>query len=551
MKFIQYTSNDNRKTKPTRRHRLGRIFIPLILVFTFLSCDVGDFGDINKNPTALNEIDPSFQITAIELGLTLNRGEDWLVNIVYLSTLVQHISRPGFGGELYFDLPYWSTRMWTDTFGGGVTGQLKNIQDVIIRLEERLDNGEPVATKLAVARILRVFMFHRITDLHGDIPYSEAGLGFHEQIYTPRFDPQQQVYDDMLNELAEAVDQLDPNQPGFGSADIIFQGDIDKWRKWGNSLRLRLAMRLTGVDLDKARDEATAALNATGGVMTSNDDIAYVAHEADGRSQGPHSNGIANVVAVDNQEYLSQFMVDWMKEREDPRLPVYGAVLPDGYGGPVVTDTAQQLGKPNGWETNVIQDHPSWPGDLDLYSRVHPRFLDVTNPTFFQTYAEVELLQAEMAARGWIASSEQVHYNNGVRAAMEYLAMYSGDDSEITDAQINTYLADNPYLAAGSLDARLEQINTQYWAALLWNGFEAWANFRRTGYPMLEPSPVDTDEIHPSSDTGGDFIARMPYPNSEQVLNAENFQEVIDRQGPNTNTTPVWWDPGIVYDYPH
>ncbi len=523
----------------------SRAMIPLMVV-ALLSCDVGEFGDMNVNPTQVSELDPELQFTTVQLGLTLNRGEDWLSNILYAKVTPQQISRPGAGDNYGLNIG-WAVRLWNDTMRGGVGGMLKNTQDLVIRLENMLEEGEPVANKLAKARIMRVFMFHRVTDMYGDMPYFEAGMGFHEQIYTPTFDPQEVIYNDMLNELAEAVAQLDPALPSYGSADLMYQGDIDKWRKFGNSMRLRLAMRLTGVDPDKARTESVAALNAPGGVMTSNDDIALIWHEVDARTFGPHSNGIANTLAVDSNVYLSQRIVDWMKERNDPRLRVYGAVLPEGYGGPVITDPEEQQGRPNGWGNSDIPDHPRFPGDINLYSRAHPRFLDVTNPTFFQTYAEVELLQAEMAVRDWIGSSEEMHYNNGVRAAMEYLALYSGDDSEITDVEINTYLSANPFSAGGTMDEQLEQINTQYWAALFWNGFEAWANFRRSGYPVLERSPVDSDEPHPTSVTGGDFTARLVYPETEQVLNQENFNEVLERQGPNTLSTPVWWDPQIVY----
>jgi hypothetical protein len=261
------------------------------------------------------------------------------------------------------------------------------------------------------------------------------------------------------------------------------------------------------------------------------------------------SNGIANTLAVDASVFLSQTLVEWLKEHNDPRLRVYGAVLPDGYGAGniVITDPDQQLGRPNGWLTAEVEDHPSWPGDINLYSRAHPRFLDVTNPTFFQTYAEVSLMQAEMAARGWTGDSGELHYNNGVRAAMEYLALYSGSDAVITDDEINDYLSVNPYNSAGSLEERLEQIHSQYWAALFWNGFEAWANFRRTGYPVLDRSPVDSDQPHPANATGGDFPARLTYPEGERVLNQSNFDEMIQRQGSNTLSTRVWWDPGRIY----
>ncbi|MDX1619186.1 MAG: SusD/RagB family nutrient-binding outer membrane lipoprotein, partial [Balneolaceae bacterium] len=194
----------------------------------------------------------------------------------------------------------------------------------------------------------------------------------------------------------------------------------------------------------------------------------------------------------------------------------------------------------------TVQGHSSWPGDppgVDAYSRINDMLTDLEDPMIFQTYAEVEFMLAELAVRNWTTDSAEDHYNAGVRAAMEYLSVYDpGGGADIADADITNYLNNNPFNTGGNPDEQLEQINTQYWAAVFLNGIEAYSNWRRSGYPDLEPAPIDDPNPAPGSDTNGEFIRRLLYPDNEGILNASNYEEVINRQGPNSMTTRVWWD---------
>lgn len=538
-------NNSNKYLKGYKKRTVysAKPVIILAMVFTLFSCDIGDFGDMNTNPAQVSELDPSLQFPIIQLSIAGERGQQWFTNVIYTKPIVQHISTPRLAGEVYqLNVP-WAVRYWQTVYGQGNFGRVQNVQDMIVHLENRHEEGEEVANMLAAARILRAFVFHRATDLHGDAPYFEAGMGYHESIFTPKFDPQEEIYYDMLNELDEAVEQFDPGQLTIGSGDLFYQGDIDQWRKFANSFRLRLAMRLVEVDEAKARLEAEAAINATGGLMTSNDDITMIPHEDDGTASGLHTNDFGNTYRVDQNIFLSQTMVNWMLDHEDPRLRIYGAVQPNGWDTqPVITDPAQQLGRPNGYSSSEVQDHPSWTGDVNDYTRLHPRFFDVTLPTLLLRYAEVEFLLAEAAVRWGISPSDpQTHYNNGVRAAMEMMPHLGATSSdEITGTEIDDYIAANPL--TGTNEEMYEQIHTQMWAALFTDGIEAFANFRRTRYPDLERAPVDSPDPHPTSDTGGEFPGRLPYPDREQILNSESYNEAIERQGPNTLETRVWWD---------
>ena len=518
---------------------LSSLMVPILTVMLLVSCDISDFGDMNVDPTASTEMEDRFQISTVQLGYTSNWQNAQKVKLRYASAIAQQTAHVVDAvGDHYRLNPEKATRLWRNQYNQSWMS-VRNVQDIIHKLGELQAEGEQVDNRLAVARIMRVFKFQRLTDVYGDLPYFEGGKGLVMGVTEPRYDPQQEVYNDMLNELAEAVAQFDPGQSTYGSADLVYGGDIGKWQRFGNSLRLRLAMRLVKVDPDRAREEAEAAVNAPGGVMTSNDDIWLMQHHS-GPGTSPHENPIAEHYSRDGGIYISQTMVNWMQDREDPRLRIYGAVVK---GDEVITDLEQQLGRPNGYpSSSELEAHPSWTGDVTDYTKLHPRFLDVENPSIWFTWAEVEFLQAEMEVR-WGSSplGAEEHYNNGVRAAMTYLANYSGD-TDISDTEIDDYLLNNPFNIAGSGNEQLEQINEQYWAAVYMNGYEAWQNWKRTGYPALEPSPVDSPDPHPLSDTGGEPPRRLIYDPNEAVLNAANYEEVINRQGPDLLTTRMWWD---------
>lgn len=451
--------------------KIKRIALVLIVAGMLTTCDsLSDFGDMNENPTQANSVEPGMQLTTIQLGAAGSRFETWRANLIYSSAVVQHMVTTWWAGNTYTRNSEWLNAFFNVAYSGeGVAwrAQIKNVQDLIGNLEQRKTDGESVDNLLATARIMRVLIFHRVTDLYGDIPYSEAGKGFLEQNFTPSYDSQESIYNDMFNELEEAVNQFDSSQPTFGGADLLYGGDITQWQKFANSLRLRLALRLVNVDASTAEQQATAAIGAPGGVMNSNEDIAMLQHQT-GPSTGPagvNTNANSEVFSVDNP-FVTQTMVEWMDSRDDPRLGIYAET-----GKPF-------LGWPSGYDNTTIQGHASWPGDdpgMSAYSTINDMLKQLDDPIFFQTYAEVEFMLAELAARNWTSDDAETHYNAGVRAAMEYLSLYDPDGgADIADAEIDSYLAGNPFNSGGTTAEQLEQINTQYWAAVFLNGIEAY-----------------------------------------------------------------------------
>ena len=266
-------------------------------------------------------------------------------------------------------------------------------------------------------------------------------------------------------------------------------------------------------------------------------DTAFVPHQ-NGPS-GINNNGIGEVFQADGNQHLSRTLVEWLRERDDPRLNIFSSV-------PAGTDA---VGLPNGFDATTVLGDPvsnGWveldaDGNVDFtkISDINPVLVSVESPMMFQSYAEVSLLLAEAAVRGWGASDAATHYENGVRAAMKQWGAIYDPSTEITDATIDTYLAANPYDAANAL----KQIGEQYWAATFLNEYEAYANWRRTGFPELVP--VQYDAALPI--TGGNIPRRLVYPQSEAGDNGPNLDAAVARQGLPTDFAqmlnfPVWWD---------
>ncbi len=501
---------------------MKRIFQIVFILIAFVACDEG-FEELNENPNAATSLEPGPKLTATILRVSGDRYENWRANLIYSSTMIQHIATTAgyWAGDKYtYNAQYsgaWFERTYND--------QVKGIEDLRSQLSAE-GNSYP-KEMLSIVRILRVHIYSKVSDIYGDVPYSEAGKGFTDGIFRPKYDPQSEIYADMLNELEEATVALGSGPSQFGSADIIFGGDQAKWKKWGNSLMLRLALRMIKVDPAAAQEWATKAI--AGGVMTSNEDIAYVVH-----TEGPdgiNRNGNGQAFSADNNPRLSETFVNFLQN--DPRLTVYGS-LPDVEANANIDRFApeNQRGLPNGLDGASL---PTVTGEDDLSSFTEPNRNYMTSesaPMFFQTYAEVEFMLAESAVRWGLAGGDaQAHYNAGVTAAMKYLELYS-PQATISDGAVSAYLAENPFNATNAL----EQINTQYWAATFLNDVESWANWRRTGFPQL------TSVNYPGNVTNGTIPRRLRYFEREQTSNAANYQEVIGRQGQDVLTTRMWWD---------
>jgi hypothetical protein len=488
---------------------MKKIIYLLSFVLVISACDQG-FDELNVNPTKPVQVDVANKLTAAQKFLSSERYDNWRANLIYQSTMMQHFSSTA---------GYWSGDKYTwnkgyasslaDRYYGNV---IKSVEDMLVQLDEE----EAPDEMKAITRIIRVVAFSRLTDLYGDIPYSEAGKAVISGIFLPKYDAQSEIYADMLKELEESAAALGSGTSGFGAADVMYGGDQAKWKRLANSLMLRLGFRLIKVDASASQAWVTKAI--AGGVMESNDDIFYLQHDADNK------NGLGEVFSADGNMRMSKTFIDFLQG--DPRLPILAARRGDGS-----TDPADLIGFPNGLDSEMLLTQTG-EENTDNYAEPNRSVItSETGPMFFQTYAEVAFMLAEANVRWGLGGDAETNYNNGVTAAMQMLSIY-GDGGVIADGDIATYLVDNPYDAANAI----EQINTQYWAATFLNEYESFANWRRTGFPTLVPVN------YPGNVTGGTIPRRLSYSESEQSNNPDNYAAAISAQGIDELTTRVWWD---------
>ena len=509
-------------------------------VLTLTSCDKG-FEDMNKNPNAYNEpvISSLFSYNIVK---TAGSDDD---NTLYPNDKLSGAFMQYFAslnpyqwtGDKYLVKPGYSDGLFNAVFNV----ELKENAQILSLTKDNPD----LVNEYTIARIWHVYILHRVTDMYGDIPYSEAGQGYINGVYKPKYDKQSDIYPDMLKELDESANALDPSKTSYGSADYLYSGNTAQWKRFAYSLMLRLGMRLTKVDPTAAETWVKKAI--AGGVMQSNADIAKLDH-TDGTelnfywdgSELRGGEGVPPSAKGKGYGKMGQTFVSYLKNTSDPRLPFYITLWPgnaDPSQLPTSTEPAKQKGLPHGYDYSSIKNLiPSWTDDmLAEYSEINLNTIaSNSTPSIFQSYAEVEFLLAEAALRGWGPGDAKTHYENAVKASMDIETLYPGGSS-VSDAAYKAYLVTNPY-KAGTMEQQMEQIHTQFWVSLFMNNIEVYANWRRTGYPKLTPTN------YPGNATGGSIPRRLPYPQSEASLNTDNYNAAVKAQGPDLFTTRIWWD---------
>lgn len=493
-------------------------FLAVLFVFA-ASCDNG-FDELNTDETNATSLDPAF---------ILNRA---IVNsaqstLVYEIGAVQWIVTP-FSGVLTGANYNQDNRESTDDNWVNYYDVIQHTRDVIHITQ---DNPER-SNLMNMARIIQTWAFMVLTDTYGAIPYEDGGNGYYSQNYFPEYQSQEAIYPQLINEMREATNALDAGKR-IETADILYGGNIDQWKKFGFSLLLRMGMRLSEVDATQAASVVQTAFN--GGVITSNENNAVIRHTQDYRN--PVGNTLNSTEGANF--YLTKTFVDRLKEMNDPRLAAYSVRYVGAASGNdqkperISTAVADQIGMPMGYDNGSIVPRVAADGLVSMYDYSQADRTGVASviaPSYIVTAGQTNLLLAEARFRGWITQGTAAQYfEAGIRESLEQVASYSSRNP-ITEEQINAYISAHP-LSSGS---ELEQINTQYWISSFLNGEEGWANFRRSGYPDLEPNP------YPGRETT--WINRLTYPNSEIQVNSENVNAAIAAQGPDNLETKLWWD---------
>lgn len=486
------------------KHKIGTA----TLAFCMLAC-TSDFEEVNTNPNSPVATTPNLLITGLERDMmTAVLNEAWGIgNIV-----IQQTAKNQFVNE---DRYLWGE---LNTIWNAVYDNLRDVNNIILQADA---TNQP--SYKGVALILKSWMFALATDCYGDVPYSQA-LNGRAGVFFPVYDKQEDIYTGILKDLSDANTMLDG--AANISGDLVYGGDVKKWRKLANSLRLRYLMRMS--DRKDVSADMKAIVNdpVANPVFTSNDDHAVYNYQASSPNQFPL---FSSRIGSFNEFRASKTMVDYLQSSADPRLSTFFRPTP---ATEVTSETADDKydGIPNGLDDVIAQ---TYNGGQQFQARIGPIFYEQANSAkglqiakgVIMTYAELQFTLAEAREKGLIdGGTAETFYLNGIKASFGFYGI-TPDPS---------YFSQNKIVYSGSTDEKLEKIGTQRWVASYFQGMEAWFNWRRTGYPKLQPA-VDNQN-------NDKIPVRFIYPRIEQSLNGTNRDAAISRQGVDDINTRVWWD---------
>ena len=546
--------------------------ITMACALFFASCSDEYMENMNTDPSKAATIDPNAQLTTAQLQ---TYGDLSMMEIyrnyhyAFTQQLMGCWNTTNYGGRHTLDNNEMS-RIWTSFY----TQSLKNIIDAQYRTAE---DAEKVNIN-SVLRIYRVYLMSIITDTYGDAPFSEAGLGFLEGKFNPKYDKQEDIYNAFFLELEDAVNKIDPAKDKV-TGDLIYAGDVTKWQQLANSLRLRFAMRISNVNPTKAQTEFENALAANGGVITDASSDALIKYMTIAFSFGQEAysdyrgNSLSQLLfgndPANNPSYLCSTFFNQLYNSGDPRTFKISRCYYDGLMSATSPDnrvdiTQEMIEKgidfsprdpgayswepwPTGYDSDICAElavnNPSVTATMarEVEPKLANNFLKSDNPGVVMTSAEVKFLMAEATVKKWNVSSVSAEdlYKQGVRAAMDFLTDNYGCTAT-TDAEFDAFIQDKG--AFGHTDnQKLEAINTQAWILHFTNPAECWANVRRSGYPKLKSPAEYGFGQYP---TGGTEIpVRLCYPVLESSYNKKSYNEAIERMGGTDNWhSLLWWD---------
>lgn len=479
------------------------------------SCETVDFGDTNENRNGALELNSAALLTGAQRRFTAGIGfRDWLGNP---HLYVQYQAQPSYPDpSRYAETPV----DWADFY----SQTLMNLQQIInlsndpeiVEDPAYLSNGSR-DNQVGVARIMRVLIFKRLTDVYGDIPYTEA---LNPEVQSPAYTPQEEIYADFITELREARDMLNPAEDG-PSGDIYYNGNVTSWQRFANSLLLSVAIQMTEANPDLGRTVFQEALNNEYGIIDEVSEEAWYTP--------------VNVASLDNpwtafrpadynmaeyfQDALQGDAEDYSNDTFDERLRVYSSA-------------PESPGLQYGVQEGVAEGTDA---------RISTYITAPTAPFPILTSAYIYLHRAEAAERGWTEESVEEMLTAGIVHSYRSTTEYFGTGPHIAEANYIDITEEAEEFAASRVaDAQevgfIQVIGEEKWAALFPQGFEAWNEWRRLGYPELTPSP---DPLN-----AGGIPRRYLYPVNEINLNNANYQTGVSGLTPaeDRNTARVWWD---------
>ncbi|MGC1242012.1 MAG: SusD/RagB family nutrient-binding outer membrane lipoprotein [Chryseosolibacter sp.] len=541
-----------------RLHGMAGLLCLIVLV---ISC-TDKFDDINTNKNALANLETS------QLPFLFSKAEQFGTNSGWSYQVAQNLFHDQYAqyfsnSTTYFPSDRLVIRM--DWIGSLWSPLYTTVMPQLLTIQEKSD---PASAEYALADIWWVVAFHRVTDTWGPIPYFQVG----QPTTGVPYDPQDLIYDDFFKRLDRAITVLEgkAGESPFGDFDLIYGGDVSKWIKFANTLRLRLAVRISKVDPNRAKSEGEAAV-ASGVMTTSPDDDALILKS--------NVNGDINGLSVMdwNEFRMSSAMESVLKGYDDPRMEVYfnptlnsitaneeangGKYNPDDLAHPL-----EYNGMPNGLSSGQMAldlnkaDANSRHGarwnsassNINFLGKDYPSGLAVSSNVM--AAAEAWFLRAEGALLNWNmgGGSAKEYYEAGIKASMNQWGIT--DDAVITayinstdtpippmDALNQPALSDVPVLFSTDPAIQQRQITLQKWLALYPDGTEAWADIRRSGFKLYPVANSDNPDL---TDPKTQSIRRINFMLSEKQTNGLEVEKAVPLIGPGGDkiTTPLWWD---------
>lgn len=557
------------------------IVASLCLAAVTVSCS--DFDEINERPDAFesDEVSAKFFLTGTQIRLYApDRFPYWRAQLIHADRYAGHFTF-GFNGSWWNDgLGYNYNAGYTDAAFDWLSGYVGSLATYIKFVEQGglLENDR----YYAIGLVMKGLYYQMFTDTFGMLPYSDVG---NPDIVLPSFDDQATIYQGVIAELDQAMQIIadeTQTQDGLAGNDLFFNGDLQKWKKLANTLKLRMALRAQGATgasfaetaITEAMAEELLTTEGDNALMEKDTEISQWANAA-------YGDVWHNFGGLGSKWNVGEVLIDYLRDNNDPRLPLYaqpieggevvftkpaegsGVALFDKHvdflvaelddAGVPYTRVAGTDDDGNDIETVTITPGEYYVGqptrlNSEIQTHVKPQLFSkpaeyVTNPKnqgeeiapeVVFTAAEGNFLQAEAIVKGLATGDAETLYQEGIRQSMKMWG--------VSDADIDNFLAsEDMALLNGTTDQNLEKIAVQRWIAAYTDGFESWAIVRDTGYPTQLAGGVSDFDIFAGGDLNGQYPARMRYGNAAYNTNGDNTAAANQVQGPDVQATKLWW----------
>ena len=495
---------------------------------TFTSCDMGDFGDLNVNPNK-----PSEPYTSMLFTYSAREVRNFTMNAYDYDPWTQ--LRTGYLSESKNN--QYGPMNTTTSFGTNnyYRYTIKNL-NTIIEMNENEETKSEVSVvsfgdnnnQIAVAKTLRAFFFMSLTDILGPLPYSDAFKGESDDVWEPKFDSQESIYAALDADLQDAHSKFDV-EGSLTDADIIYNGDISKWKKFNASLRMMMAIKMADVDPNNGKTRFAKAY-ADGGMKDVEDGFHYTFDTNSTAYAWMYYVGNPNLADRNLNFVPNKVIVDALKEYQDPRMFSYFTL--DGYKGKAEgdpTDFNAYIGVPFGLESNDVVVSSSKGCSSVAYSYCEPQ---ATYGVI--TTARALLVEAEAAQLGWINASSKDLYEAGIRASFDFQSTY-----HTAVSGVDNYIASEKVALSNDKATAIKQIVMQrFLAGFMTDGVESWSDWRRFNIPTLPiygGQALEGVEVYPY---------RMQYSDTDKQYNVVNSDEAIKTylNGNDGRWERVWWD---------